>query len=549
MRLVRLSSTPAVTVIIAAALLVAAFTVPYTARAHVATAPALKSQTLTAAFAENIPTLDPAVGYDPFTWTGEHAIFNALLNYKNAQGVKGTHLVPDIAASLPKITGGGKIYTFQLRHNVRFAPPVNRIVTASDFKYSIERALSKNTPDAAMYQSPFWSPLAGTASFWAGKSKHISGIIVKGKFSIKFKLTAPDLAFQNVLAMPFASVVPQEWVKKEGKSFTTNPVGTGPYRVKTFQQNQQLVLVKNPNYFRKGLPHVPRVIIQFKVNPHLQIERAEKKQLDLPGDFVTSQDYLALRTGPYANQLAHVPDIAVFYLAMNMQMKPFKGNLALRRAFNMAIDKGHILRLLNGRGVQMNGVLPPTMPGANRHFTYYKYSLKQANALMKKAGYGPKKPLSVTMLLNGDSPDNVTVATAIQQDLKYIGVKVTLHAVPADTAYSLVYTPGKSAFTLFTWGEDYPDPSDFFDPILSCGASSNAAFFCSKAVDALGNKARATTNKARRYKLYRQMEKIVMAQAPWVPLYDDVEWEFHSSNVKGFFIHPVWPFNYDQYRL
>ncbi len=548
MRLTRLSGTPAA-VLIAFALLLTAFAIPHGARARVAQVPASKSQTLTAAFAETIPTLDPAVGYDPFTWTGEHAIFNALLDYRNAQGVKGTQLVPDIALALPKITGGGKIYTFHLRHNVRFAPPINRIVTAADFKYSIERALSRNTPGAAMFQSPFWSPLAGTSSFWKGKSRHISGIIVKGKYTIQFRLTSPDIAFQNVLAMPFASVVPHEWVKKEGKNFTVNPVGTGPYRLQSFQQNQQMVLVKNPNYFHKGLPHVGRVVIQFHVNPHLQIQRAQKNQLDLPGDFVTSQDYLALRTGPYAKQLDHVPDIAVFYLAMNTQMKPFKGNLALRQAFNMAIDKGHILRLLNGRGVQMNGILPPTMPGAGKHFTYYKYSLKRAKALMKKAGYGAKKHLSITMLLNGDSPDNITVATAIQQDLKYIGVKVTLHPVPSNTAYGLVYTPGKTAFTLFTWGEDYPDPSDFFDPILSCAGSSNAAFFCSKAVDRLGNKARATTNKSKRYAIYRRMERMVMAQAPWVPLYDDVEWEFHSSRVKGFFIHPVWPFNYDQYRL
>lgn len=548
MRALRLSGTP-VTVVIAAALLMAAFVVPHSARAHVVPVPTSKSQTLTAAFAEVITTLDPAVGYDPFSWTGEHAIYNALLGYANAQGVKGTRLVPDIAAAMPKIGSGGKLYTFQLRHDVRFAPPVNRGVTAADFKYSIERSLSKNTPNAAMYQSPFWSPLAGTAAYWAGKAKHISGIKVIGKYTLQFQLTSPDIAFQNVLAMPFASVVPHEWVQKEGKNFPTNPVGTGPYRLQSWKQTQQMVLVKNPNYFRKGDPIVPRVVIQFQVNPHLQIQRAQKNQLDLPGDFVTSQDYLALRTGPYAKQLAHVPDIAVFYLAMNMQMAPFKGNLALRQAFNMAIDKGHILRLLNGRGVQMNGILPPTMPGANKHFTYYKYSLKQANALMKKAGYGPKKHLSVTMLFNSDSPDSATVAAAVQQDLKYIGVAVTLHGVPSNTAYGLVYTPGKSAFTLFTWGEDYPDPSDFFDPILSCAASSNAAFFCNKAVDKLGDKARATTDKAKRYAIYREMEKMVMAQAPWVPLYDDVEWEFHSSSVKGFYIHPVWPFNYDQYRL
>jgi peptide/nickel transport system substrate-binding protein len=84
---------------------------------------------------------------------------------------------------------------------------------------------------------------------------------------------------------------------------------------------------------------------------------------------------------------------------------------------------------------------------------------------------------------------------------------------------------------------------------VSCGASSNAAFYCNHAVDALGNEARADRNKSPRYATYREMERMVMAQAPWAPLYDDEEIDFRSANVEGFFIHPVWPFSYDQYRL
>ncbi|HZT97835.1 MAG TPA: ABC transporter substrate-binding protein [Chloroflexota bacterium] len=544
MRVPRLSGTP-VTVVIALALLFSVFAVPRIADAH---GPAKKRppQTLTAAFSSDFPTLDPAVGYDPFSWTGEHALFNSLLGYKNAPGLPGTRLQPDVAASMPKISNGGKLYTFHLRHDVHFSPPVKRLVTASDFKYSIERALGNAT--YPMFKSGFWSPLSGTSAFWSKKAKHISGITVKGKWTIEFRLTSPDIAFQNVIAMPFASVVPKEWVKKQGGRFASDPVGTGPYMLKYWHKGSQMLLVKNPLYFHKGLPHVPRVLIDMNVPPHLQIQRAEKNQLDIPGDLVTSQDYLALRTGPYSKQLVHEPDIAVFYLAMNMQMKPFKGNLALRRAFNMAIDKNFIVRELNGRAVVMNGILPPTMPGANKHFTYYKYNLKAARAEFKKSGYKPGH-LTVKLLYVEDNPDYLNVFLAVQSDLKKIGVNVQPNPQTQNNAYNLVYTPGKSAFSFFTWGEDYPDPSDFFDPILSCSASSNAAFFCNKAVDKLGNKARADTNRKSRYAMYRKMEKMVMAKAPWVPLYDDILYDFHSSKVQGFYIHPVWPFSYDQYRL
>jgi ABC-type transport system substrate-binding protein len=195
----------------------------------------------------------------------------------------------------------------------------------------------------------------------------------------------------------------------------------------------------------------------------------------------------------------------------------------------------------------MRGILPPTMPGANPRFTMYGYDLNRAKAEFKLAGYKPGQ-LKLTMLFI-DSPDTDRVADSIQQDLGRLGVDVTLKPVSADTAYNEVYTPGKSAFTLFHWGQDYPDPSDFVDPILTCSASSNAAFYCNHSVDRLADQARADTNRAHRYATYRRIERLIMADAPWVPLYADILYDFHGARVKGFFIHPVWPFVYDQYRL
>jgi ABC-type transport system substrate-binding protein len=520
-----------------------AFLWPHSASAG---SPRVAVQTLTAAFHDDFTTLDPAQGYDPFSWTGEHEIFDTLLGYANASGVAGTKLAPDLAAALPEVSHGGRWYTFQLRHNVRFSPPVNRVVTSADVQFSIERALAKSTA-GPMYQSPFWSPLSGTTPFWNGKAAHISGIHVLGRFGIQFRLSSPDLAFENVLALPFAAAVPHETVTRYGKTFSDHVVGTGPYMLQSWAHGRQMVLIANPNYFRPGIPHIPRVVIQFGVDEHLQILRAEKGQLDLPGNLVTSTDYLALRTSSHAGQLTPTKDIGVWYVAMNTKLAPFKGNVTLRRAFNDAIDKQHILRLINQRGFVVNGILPATMPGANPNFTYYKYDPALAAKELKQAGYKPGR-LKLTMLFI-ESPDTDKVADAIQADLSRIGVSITLKPVSANTAYNLVYTPGKSVLTLFHWGQDYPDPSDFVDPILTCAASSNAAFYCNPKVDQLANQARGDTNTAHRYATYRQIEKLVMADAPWVPLYCDIFYDFHGTRVKNFFVHPVWPFLYDQYRL
>ncbi|MGH2447543.1 MAG: ABC transporter substrate-binding protein, partial [Chloroflexota bacterium] len=377
-----LAVVPAVFVSIA--LVVSAMMVPGRASAYHPNAP---KNTLTAAFDSDFSTMDPAIGYDPFSWTGEHAVFDALLDYANHTGRAGTKLVPDLAAAMPRISNRSKVYTFNLRRDVHFAPPVRRLVTASDIKYSIERALAKNTK-GPMYQSPFFSPIQGVGKFWSGKAKHIRGIRVVGRFGIQFRLNSPDLAFENILALPFAAVVPREIVERYGSAnFSNHVVGTGPYMMQSWAHGRQMVLVKNPLYFRHGLPHVPKVVIQFNVNDHLQILRAEQNQLDLPGNLVTSEDYLALRTGRYSHQMVGLPDIGVWYLAMNMKMAPFKGHLKLRKAFNMAIDRSHIIRLLNGRAIPMHGILPPTMPGANPHFHYYNYNPKAAARLVRQAGY------------------------------------------------------------------------------------------------------------------------------------------------------------------
>ena len=447
---------------IGALLLAGLFALPHFGNAY-AHPSATGGRTLTAAFAENFSTLDPAVGYDAFTWTGEHAIFNGLLAYRNAPGLKGAQLIPDIAATLPNVSKNGLFYTFHLRRDVHFSPPVNRLVTAADFKYSIERALSPHTSGAAMFESPFWSPLAGVSAFWNKKASHISGIKVLNRFTLQFHLTSPDLSFLNVVSMPFADVVPKEWVQKEGSKFADHPVGTGPYMLSSWQQNVQMLLVKNPNYFHPGLPHIPRVHIDFNVSSHLQILRAEKGQLDLPGDFVSTTDYLSLLNSSYKSQLVEAPDIAVRYLAMNMQMAPFKGNLPLRQAINMAVNKPHVMRLLNQRGVAMNGILPPTMPGANQHFTYYAYNPTKAKELVKRAGYKPGQ-LKLSLMYDNSNADYGTVVDAVKQDLGAIGIDVTPRPVSDNTYYSLIYTPGKSAFTLGVWGERLSRPIRLLRP-------------------------------------------------------------------------------------
>ena len=352
----------------------------------VATDQAAHGGTLRTACDADIKTLDPAVGYYPFTSTGEHAIFDGLLDYAHTTGSAGTALRPQLAAALPAVSAGGRLYTFRLRRGVRFQAPVNREVTAEDVRYSIERALSPHTPNAAMVGSSFWSPLQGTDPFWKGKAQHVSGIATQGRYGISFRLSAPDRSFLNVLAMPFTSGVPREWVARWGGKFSDHALGTGPFTLQSWAHGACMALARNPRYFQPGAPRLDGVVIDFNVADHLQAQRVQSGALDLGGNLVTAQDYLSLKGSP---GLVAAPDVAVNYLAFNLTQAPFKGNLALRQAVNMAINKAFILRLINRRGIVMNGVLPPAMPGADPRFTYYRHDPAMAAQLLRKAGYRP----------------------------------------------------------------------------------------------------------------------------------------------------------------
>jgi ABC-type transport system substrate-binding protein len=513
--------------------------------AATATAATGHGGTLHTAFSADFQTLDPAVGYDPFTWTGEHAIFDGLLDYAHTTGLAGTALRPHLAAALPTIADGGRLYTFTLRHGVYFQAPVNREMTAADVRYSIERALSPRTTNAAMVGSPFWSSLQGVSAFWNKKASYVSGITTQGRYGISFRLTSPDRSFLNVLALPFTSVVPREWVQRWGSAFSDHALGTGPFILQSWAHGSRMALTRNPRYFQSGVPRLDNVVIDFNVADHLQVQRVQSGALDLGGNLVTAQDFLSLKGSP---GLISAPDVAVNYLAFNMTQAPFKGNLSLRRAVNMAINKRFILRLLNGRGLIMNGVLPPTMPGANPHFTYYSYDPAMAAQLLRKAGYHPGQ-LTIPLTYQ-QSGDYDKVASQIASDLGAIGVTIKLKPVSTNIWYSTIaYTQKEGPLVLAPWGQDYPDPSDFFEPILTCGSGSNAAFYCNHAVDALVAAARGNANTAARYAQYRQAERLVMADAPWTPLYDGVLYDYHGPRLGGFYIHPVWPFIYSDYTI
>ena len=123
------------------------------------------------------------------------------------------------------ISADGKVYTFKLRQGVKFQPPVNREVTAADFKYSFERMMREPRAPA----TSFYMGVVGADEFMKGKADEITGFKAVDDYTVEITLQSPDLSFLNAVTMDFCDVVPKEWVEKWGKQFNRNPLGTGPF--------------------------------------------------------------------------------------------------------------------------------------------------------------------------------------------------------------------------------------------------------------------------------------------------------------------------------
>jgi oligopeptide transport system substrate-binding protein len=497
-------------------------------------------------YQNDVSTLDPAIGYDWQNWPMMRVLFDRLLTYKPGTTV----LTTDLAQSY-HISSDGKTYTFKLRPGIKFTS--GNPLTAEAVKFTIERVVD---PKTASPGQGFFHSIKGFHAMVAGKAKHLSGVVVVDPLTVKIELTKPDATLLQVLAMNFADIVDPAAVAKYGKDFARHPVGTGPFMLKEWVPGQKLVFVRNPNYFQKGLPYLDKVVFQVGQDPLVALLRLQRGEVDLLGDGIPPAKFVEVtRSAKWKSQVVVGHPLETSYLTLNTQMKPFD-DVRVRKAVNMAINKKQIVRLINGRGHPTNQVLPPGMPGYDKSYQGYSYDPAKAKKLLKEAGYGNG---FTTELYVYNTDPNPRIAQAIQANLARVGIKVKLRSL----GQAQVIAAGGKAKTApmvwsggMAWVDDFPDPSDFYGPILGCGSAVqggwNWAWYCNKHIDKLAAKADTMTQpgqEAQRLAAWRKVFRGVMADAPWVPVFNETQYTMHSKRVAGApanaFADPgVFPYNY-----
>ena len=416
--------------------------------------------TIIVTYKDDMATLDPAIGYDWQNWSMINSLFSRLVDYKFGT----TEIVPSLADSYT-ISPDGLTYTFKMNPNARFTN--GRKVVASDIKYSIERAVNPKTqgPGGGFYHS-----IVGADKMTDGSAQTIAGIDAVDDATVTFTLSQPDATFLNVLALDFSSAVPREVVEAEGADFGKKPVGSGAFMLTEWVPGQRLVFARNPNYFRQR-PNLDGFKVEIGQEPLVAILRLQKGEIDIAGDGIPPAKYLEMKNSPEAAQMIVDRDqLETSYITINTTKKPFD-DVRVRQALNMAINKDRIVRIINGRATPATQVLPPLLPGYDKDYKGYPYDVAKAKDLLAEAGL---KDGFATELYAMNTDPNPRIAQAIQQDLAAVGIKAEIKALAQPEVIAVGGNKDQSALTWsggMGWIADFPDPSDFYGPILGCAAA------------------------------------------------------------------------------
>ena len=495
-----------------------------------------KAQVLQLAELDDIPTLDPAAGYDTTSWTWEQMIFDTLVRYSDA----GVDLVPDLATSW-EVSANATTFTFHLRHDAAFTN--GRSVTSADFKYAIERVLNPATRSKGI---EYYRAIVGTEDFVAHRVSHVAGIETSDPWTIRFHLIAPDPIFIHKLAMPFAAAVPREVAERWGEDFSQHVVGSGPFMLRRWLGGQRLVLVRNPHYFVSGLPRLDAIVEQIGVDDELQWLKFQAGEVDVASIPPAEFPYV-VKTPALKAQTLHITTLSTNYLGINCQMKPFD-DVRVRQALNYAIRKDKLIALLNDRGVVANGILPPGLPGYDPTIDGYPYDPAKARELLEAAGVGPD--FAPILWLRADQDDTI-LAESIQQDLALVGVHAVLKPVAWSPLLEAVRQPNTAELLSLGWEADFPDPANFLEVLFSRKqwGDNNDTFYYNPRVDALLDAAAPIGDFPHRYELYDAAQKIILADAPWVPLYHRVTYVIRQPWVNDYILNPMRPTRLDKIWL
>jgi ABC-type transport system substrate-binding protein len=468
------------------------------------------------------------------------ALYEPLVTYDPEQ-----HLCKGLLAESWDASRNGSVWTFYMRPGLRFSDGVP--VTARDVKDSWERALDPRVGNCGY----LLENVAGSDEWIAGGSKDVSGLVAVDQHTLQVVLKGPDWNFPIVVSSPSLAIVSRQAAARWGAAYGTtvdSVVGTGPFRLIAWS-NGQVVLQRNAGY--TGLRPQIKTLTFLTVNsPQETIGLYENGKLDLlteaSAQVISS---LTARDGQNGFAVLRKPVLNLYFLGFNLKQPPFE-NSALRRAISLAVDGSTMAGQLLGSGARvLNGVLPPELAVDTQQYDPAKQGPGDALQALAGAGYPYGLGLPQLSYAYNDSTGNDGVAQLLQNQLDRIGVDLRCRKISWQS-YEVAVRSG--SYTLFRlgWDADYADPENllYFNFDSAERARGNLTGYDSTRFDALLQQARDEQNPSRRQEIYQKAEQVLMADAPIIPLFQQVALFGVRKGVTGLNVDLLGRVDFDQLK-
>ncbi len=498
-----------------------------------------------------ITSLDPAFSRNIENIWACNQLYNGLVEMDDELNIK-----PCIAKKW-EISEDGKTYTFHLRNDVYFhdhklfKDEKGRKATAKDFVYSFNRIIDSKvaSPGAWIFNNVDYNEAYNYQPF-----------VAIDDTTLQIYLSQPFPPFLGILTMQYCSVVAKEIVEYYKNDYRNSPIGTGPFKFKMWDEGNKMVFLKNDNYFEKDeqgnkLPYLDAVAITFIKDEEVEFLKFLNGELEFVSgregsykeEIFTNTGQLKKKYQQQIKMLTH-PYLNTEYLGIlvddELQLvanSPLRKKL-VRQAINYGFDRKQMLSYLRkGIGTPATaGFIPKGLPSFDESLVKgYDYNPEKARELLYSAGYPNGKNMPEITLFT--TIGYVDLCEFIQHQLTEIGIKTKVEILPATTHRELV-ARSKLNFFRKSWIADYPDAENYLALFYSKNFTPhgpNYTHFKNFDFDKLYEMAQSEINDSTRFHLYREMDKIIIEEAPVVPLYYDQVVRLIQTNVKDLGINPI----------
>ncbi len=487
-----------------------------------------------------LATLDPAFAKNKQVMWAVHQLYNTLVEIDSNMQIK-----PSVAKRW-EISPDNLSFTFYLRDDVYFTEDAcfkntPRKLTAKDVAYSFNRILDKSTASPGAW-------------IFNNRVDSVSPFTALSDSVFQLKLQRPFQSILGILSMQYCSIIAREAVDMYGNDFRRHPVGTGPFAFVAWEEGQALILKKNKQYFEKDaagnrLPYLDGIKATFFNSKATEFLEFQQNRLDFIDDIDPSfKDEVLTKTGNLKKvwedkiELHKHPYLNIEYLGIlvapeNELVKNSPLRLQkIRQAINYGFSRRKMmLYLRNSIGIAAeSGFVPAGLPSFDSAAVHgYHYDAEKAKQLLAEAGFPEGKNLPEITLLT--IPIYGDLGSYIANELLQIGIKVKVEVVQKSLLMEQT-SKSQAAFFRGSWIADYPDAENYLSVFYSKNpAPPNYTRYRNPAFDNLYEKSLSEKNDTARYELYRQMDRIIISDAPVVPLWYDMAIHLVHKNISNFY--------------